>query len=66
LPQTFEIEIGDSKIKRKNKTEKKKNKKEKNDFGPKTREPALGPCWGPSASEGPQKQNLTVFLEYNV
>jgi hypothetical protein len=24
------------------------------------------PCWGPSASEGPQKQDLTVFLEYNV
>jgi hypothetical protein len=23
-------------------------------------------CWGPSASEGPQKQDLTVFLEYNV
>jgi hypothetical protein len=23
-------------------------------------------CWGPSASEGPQKHNLTVFLEYNV
>jgi hypothetical protein len=20
-------------------------------------------CWGPSASEGPQKQDLTVFLE---
>jgi hypothetical protein len=25
-----------------------------------------GKCWGPSASEGPQKQDLTVFLEYNV
>jgi hypothetical protein len=25
-----------------------------------------GPCWGPSASEGPQKHDLTVFLEYNV
>jgi hypothetical protein len=25
-----------------------------------------GGCWGPSASEGPQKQDLTVFLEYNV
>jgi hypothetical protein len=25
-----------------------------------------GRCWGPSASEGPQKQDLTVFLEYNV
>jgi hypothetical protein len=23
-------------------------------------------CWVPSASEGPQKQDLTVFLEYNV
>jgi hypothetical protein len=23
-------------------------------------------CWEPSASEGPQKQYLTVFLEYNV
>jgi hypothetical protein len=22
-----------------------------------------GKCWGPSASEGPQKQDLTVFLE---
>jgi hypothetical protein len=22
-------------------------------------------CWGPSASEGPQKHNLTMFLEYN-
>jgi hypothetical protein len=27
---------------------------------------ALSRCWGPSAYEGPQKQNLTVFLEYNV
>jgi hypothetical protein len=26
----------------------------------------FGVCWGPSASEGPQKQDLTVFLEYNV
>jgi hypothetical protein len=26
----------------------------------------FGFCWGPSASEGPQKQDLTVFLEYNV
>jgi hypothetical protein len=26
----------------------------------------LSDCWGPSASEGPQKQDLTVFLEYNV
>jgi hypothetical protein len=23
-------------------------------------------CWGPSAYEGTQKQDLTVFLEYNV
>ena len=23
-------------------------------------------CWGPSASEGPQKHDLTVFLECNV
>jgi hypothetical protein len=29
-------------------------------------EPWVGRCWGPSASEGPQKQDLTVFLEYNV
>jgi hypothetical protein len=27
---------------------------------------ALDVCWGPSASEGPQKQDLTLFLEYNV
>jgi hypothetical protein len=27
---------------------------------------AFGICWEPSASEGPQKQDLTVFLEYNV
>jgi hypothetical protein len=26
----------------------------------------LGNCWGPSAYEGPQKQDLTVFLEHNV
>jgi hypothetical protein len=26
----------------------------------------LANCWGPSASEGPQKQDLIVFLEYNV
>jgi hypothetical protein len=25
-----------------------------------------GACWGPSAYEGPQKQDLTIFLEYNV
>jgi hypothetical protein len=23
-------------------------------------------CWGPSAYEGPQKQDLTIFLEFNV
>jgi hypothetical protein len=23
-------------------------------------------CWGPSASEGPQKHDLTKFLEYNT
>jgi hypothetical protein len=22
-------------------------------------------CWGPSSSEGPQKHDLTMFLEYN-
>ena len=27
---------------------------------------ARGYCWGPSASEGPQKHDLTMFLEYNV
>jgi hypothetical protein len=26
----------------------------------------IGSCWGPSAYEGPQKQDLTIFLEYNV
>jgi hypothetical protein len=25
-----------------------------------------GDCWGPSASEGPQKHDLTMFLEYNT
>jgi hypothetical protein len=25
-----------------------------------------GTCWGPSASEGPQKHDLTMFLEYNT
>jgi hypothetical protein len=25
-----------------------------------------GYCWGPSASEGPQKHDLTMFLEYNT
>jgi hypothetical protein len=31
--------------------------------------PPLAPmprCWGPSASEGPQKHDLTMSLEYNV
>jgi hypothetical protein len=23
-------------------------------------------CWGPSSSEGPQKHDLTMFLEYNT
>jgi hypothetical protein len=23
-------------------------------------------CWGPSAYEGPQKQDLTIFLEHNM
>jgi hypothetical protein len=23
-------------------------------------------CWGPSASEGPQKYDLTMFLEYDI
>jgi hypothetical protein len=27
---------------------------------------SLCPCWGPSASEGPQKHDLTMFLEYNT
>jgi hypothetical protein len=26
----------------------------------------LGVCWGPSASEGPQKRDLTMFLECNT
>jgi hypothetical protein len=26
----------------------------------------VGDCWGPSASEGPQKHDLTMFLEYNT
>jgi hypothetical protein len=30
------------------------------------RTPYVLQCWGPSASEGPQKQDLTVFLQYNV
>ena len=25
-----------------------------------------GACWGPSASEVPQKYDLTMFLEYNM
>jgi hypothetical protein len=33
------------------------------EFGPRN---GLHHGWGPSASEGPQKQDLTVFLEYNV
>jgi hypothetical protein len=24
----------------------------------------VGVCWGPSASEGPQKQDLTMFSKY--
>jgi hypothetical protein len=27
---------------------------------------ARGYCWGPSASEGPQKHDLTMSLEHNV
>jgi hypothetical protein len=27
---------------------------------------AVTSCWGPSAYEGPQKQDLTIFLEYNA
>jgi hypothetical protein len=23
-------------------------------------------CWGPSSSKGPQKHDLTMFLEYNT
>jgi hypothetical protein len=26
----------------------------------------LDGCWGPSISEGPQKRDLTMFLEYNT
>jgi hypothetical protein len=26
----------------------------------------VGSCWGPSASEGPQKHDLTMFLEYDT
>jgi hypothetical protein len=29
-------------------------------------EPAIVPCWGPSTSEGPQKRDLTMFLECNT
>jgi hypothetical protein len=25
-----------------------------------------GQCWGPSSSEGPQKHDLTMFLEYDI
>jgi hypothetical protein len=28
--------------------------------------PRQARCWGPSASEGPQKHDLTMFLEYNI
>jgi hypothetical protein len=28
--------------------------------------PWLDICWGPSASEGPQKHDLTMLLEYNT
>jgi hypothetical protein len=27
---------------------------------------ARGYCWGPSASEGPQKHDLIMFLEYDT
>jgi hypothetical protein len=27
---------------------------------------ARATCWGPSASEGPQKHDLTMFLEYDT
>jgi hypothetical protein len=30
------------------------------------REFTQGGCWGPSASEGPQKHDLTMFLEYDI
>jgi hypothetical protein len=33
---------------------------------PKALVPLTTDCWGPSAYEGPQKQDLTVFLEHNV
>jgi hypothetical protein len=26
----------------------------------------MGSCWGPSASEGPQKHNLTMFSKWNM
>jgi hypothetical protein len=29
-------------------------------------ESSVYPCWGPSTSEGPQKRDLTMFLEYNT
>jgi hypothetical protein len=38
----------------------------RSDQTPRLVAPPEPPCWGPSASEGPQKQDLTVFLEYNV
>jgi hypothetical protein len=37
-----------------------------NSLGTHAKVDAKGICWGPSASEGPQKQDLTAFLEYNV
>jgi hypothetical protein len=30
------------------------------------KELAQNVCWGPSSSEGPQKHDLTMFLEYNT
>jgi hypothetical protein len=29
-------------------------------------QPPHSRCWGPSAFEGPQKHDLTMFLEYNA
>jgi hypothetical protein len=31
-----------------------------------SRFPDFLPCWGPSSSEGPQKHDLTMFLENNT
>jgi hypothetical protein len=36
------------------------------DEGAPTAETEQADCWGPSASEGPQKRDLTMFLEYNT